>query len=121
MPICADGINDMFEKQDWNYQEFSDDCYAQWGVRPRLEWPYIEYGGKNLSDFRYFTNIAFTNGNLDPWSSGGVLTTVTPSLPAIYIAGGAHHLDLRGSNPNDPASVIAARQQIVALIQKWIS
>lgn len=120
MPMCSDGLNDMFEKQTWDYQAFSDACFAQWGARPRLEWPYIEYGGKNLTDFRYFSNIAFTNGNLDPWSAGGLRTTVVPSLPAILVEGGAHHLDLRGANKNDPPSVLAARQQVAALIEKWI-
>jgi hypothetical protein len=120
MPMCSDGVNDMFEKQIWDFQEFSDGCFAQWKVRPRFEWPYIEFGGKNLTDFRYDSNIAFTNGNLDPWSAGGVRTTVAPSLPAIFIEGGAHHLDLRSANKADPPSVLAARQQVVALIQKWI-
>ncbi|CAF1922453.1 unnamed protein product [Rotaria magnacalcarata] len=121
MPMCSDGVNDMFENQPWDFQAFSDACYDQWKVRPRFEWPYIEYGGKNLTDLRFFSNIAFTNGNLDPWSSGGVRTTVAPSLPAIPVIGGAHHLDLRAANKADPPSVLQARQQIVALIEKWIS
>ena len=120
MPMCSDGVNDMFEKQAWDFQAFSDACFAQWNVRPRIEWPYIEFGGKNLTDFRYFSNIAFTNGNLDPWSAGGVRTTVNPSLPAILVQGGAHHLDLRAANKADPPSVLLARQQVVALIEKWI-
>ncbi|CAF3340275.1 unnamed protein product [Rotaria socialis] len=121
MPMCSDGVNDMFENQPWDFQAFSDACYDQWKVRPRFEWPYIEYGGKNLTDLRFFSNIAFTNGNLDPWSSGGVRTTVAPSLPAIPVIGGAHHLDLRAANKADPPSVLQARQQVVALIEKWIS
>jgi lysosomal Pro-X carboxypeptidase len=111
----------MFERQDWDFQAFSDSCYAQWKVRPRPEWPYIQYGGKNLTDFRYASNIAFTNGNLDPCSAGGVHTTLTRTLPAIFISGGAHHLDLRAANKADPPSVLVARQRIVALIQEWIS
>ncbi|CAF2478007.1 unnamed protein product [Rotaria sp. Silwood2] len=121
MPMCSDGVNDMFEKQSWDFQAFSDACYAQWKIRPRFEWPYIEFGGKNITDFRYYSNIAFTNGNLDPWSSGGLVATVAPSLPAIYIKGGAHHLDLRAANKADPPSVLQARQLIVGLIEQWIS
>ncbi|CAF0763913.1 unnamed protein product [Adineta ricciae] len=121
MPMCSDGVNDMFEKQDWDFQAFSDSCYLQWQVRPRFEWPYIEYGGKNISDLRFYSNIAFTNGNLDPWSSGGVNVQVAPTLPAILVTGGAHHLDLRGANKADPPSVLQARQEIVALIETWIS
>ena len=85
MPLCSDGVNDMFEPQEWNFQEFLDGCYKQWGIRPRIEWPYIEFGGKNLTDLRYFSNIIFTNGNLDPFSAGGVRSTITETLPAILI------------------------------------
>jgi len=120
MPICSNGISDMFEVQPWSFQAFSDYCFAQWNVRPRSEWPFIEFGGKNIIDLRYYSNIIFTNGNLDPWSAGGLNSTVASSLPAVLITGGAHHLDLRAANKDDPESVIQARQEIVGLIQQWI-
>jgi hypothetical protein len=50
--------------------------------------------------------VIFSNGLLDPCSSGGVTKTLAPSLPSIIIPDGAHHLDLRGSNKNDPKDVI---------------
>ena len=121
MPVCPDGVNDMFEKQAWDFQAFSDACYAQWKVRPRLEWPYIDHGGKNITDLRFFSNIVFTNGDLDPFSAGGVRITVGPTLPSILIEGGAHHLDLRSSNKADPPNVLAARQQVVTSIEEWLS
>jgi hypothetical protein len=31
---------------------------------------------------------------LDPWSSGGVLETINPSLEAVVIENGAHHLGI---------------------------
>ena len=51
---------------------------------------------------------------------GGVLEDVNPTVIAIIIAEGAHHLDLRGSNKDDPISVILARNQEVALIAEWL-
>ena len=34
---------------------------------------------------------------------------------------GAHHLDLRSSNPLDPQSVIDARLQEVAYFKQWLA
>ena len=34
---------------------------------------------------------------------------------------GAHHLDLRASNPLDPQSVIDARLQEVAYFKQWLA
>ena len=40
---------------------------------------------------------------------------------AIIIPEGAHHLDLRGSDPNDPTSVVKARELEKQFIEKWIA
>lgn len=56
MPFCTNGIDDMFEPHSWNLREFSDDCFKQWGVRPRPAWIITTYGGKNISAH---TNIIF--------------------------------------------------------------
>jgi len=66
------------------------------------------------------SNIFFSNGNLDPWSGGGVLQSPSRSLVTYLIEGGAHHLDLRASNPLDPPSVVQARLQEVAYFKQWL-
>ena len=66
------------------------------------------------------TFVSNSNGLLDPWSGGGVKETLAPTLVSIIIPEGAHHLDLRSSNPDDPQSVIKARQQEKSIIQGWI-
>uniref|UniRef100_A0A4W6C4T5 Lysosomal Pro-X carboxypeptidase n=1 Tax=Lates calcarifer TaxID=8187 RepID=A0A4W6C4T5_LATCA len=106
MPMCTDGVQDMFEPEEWNFQAFSDECNAMFGVRPRADWAGIVYGGK---DIIAHSNIIFSNGGLDPWSAGGVTYNITDSLISIMIPDGAHHLDLRYSNDNDPPSVREAR------------
>ncbi|XP_075707502.1 lysosomal Pro-X carboxypeptidase [Rhinoderma darwinii] len=117
MPFCSDGVTDMFEPQTWNFEAFSDECYKQWGIRPRPEWITSMYGGKNISAA---SNIIFSNGDLDPWSAGGVKESLSDSLIAILITDGAHHLDLRSNNADDPRSVIEARALEVAYMKKWI-
>ncbi|XP_015110405.1 lysosomal Pro-X carboxypeptidase [Diachasma alloeum] len=117
MPMCADGINDMFEPQPWNLSNYTGECVQKYGIKPQPDLACKTYGCQELSTA---TNIVFSNGLLDPWSSGGVLRNLSESAIAVIIPKGAHHLDLRGSHPNDPYSVIAARNYHKFSISKWI-
>ena len=118
MPTCSNGKDDMFEPAPWDFDAYSKSCQKQWSVTPRPRWPITQYGGKNITTA---TNIIFSNGLLDPWSSGGVTKTLAPSLPSIIIPDGAHHLDLRSSNKNDPKDVIEAREMEKKIIRQWIN
>ncbi|KAI9562235.1 hypothetical protein GHT06_013200 [Daphnia sinensis] len=118
MPMCGDGINDMFEAQPWNLEKYSEKCLKKWKVNPRPLMAPLNYGGRNISSS---SNIVFSNGLLDPWSTGGVTKSLSDSLIAIIIPEGAHHLDLRAADPNDPPSVIKAREIEKQFISKWIS
>jgi lysosomal Pro-X carboxypeptidase len=57
---------------------------------------------------------------LDPWHNGGPLTDISDSVVAVIIAEGAHHLDLRGSDPADPDSVKQGRFLEIQNIVKWL-
>lgn len=70
--------------------------------------------------FSAATKILYSNGLIDPWISGGILSTTNPENIIVLIADAAHHLDLRGADPSDPPSVIDARNQEKAAIRKWI-
>ena len=61
-----------------------------------------------------------SNGVLDPWSGGGVLESVSDSLVAIVLQKGAHHLDLRASQSNDPPELVQARQIEIDIMTGWI-
>ena len=77
---------------------------------------------KMLHSFLCYILYSPSNGLLDPWSSGGVLKNGPKGseILAITIPEAAHHLDLRESNPSDPASVIQARKIHTQYIKKWI-
>ena len=60
----------------------------------------VNFGGKDISSF---SNIIFSNGEYDPWRGGGVLQNVTNSIHAVFIDGGAHHLDSMWSTKAGPA------------------
>ncbi|XP_051048216.1 lysosomal Pro-X carboxypeptidase [Phodopus roborovskii] len=118
MPFCTNGVDDMFESYLWDLDKFSEDCFSQWGVKPRPYWITTLYGGKNISSH---SNIIFSNGDLDPWSGGGVTKDITDTLVAINIPNGAHHLDLRAGTALDPSTVLLSRLLEVKHMKKWIA
>jgi len=108
----------MFPARDWTFQNLTDYCQKTWKVTPRQSWRSTEYGA---NEFKFASRIIFSNGLLDPWHGGGVLKNVSDSLPSLIVTEGAHHLDLRASNPKDPPSVIQVRASEAGYIRKWIS
>ena len=85
MPMCSDGINDMFEMKAWNLDEYSDECMKKWKTKPRPMMTSVMYGGRNITSS---SNIVFSNGLLDPWSTGGVTKTLSDSLISVIIPEG---------------------------------
>ncbi|GFS14550.1 prolylcarboxypeptidase (Angiotensinase C), partial [Elysia marginata] len=55
MPMCSNGTG-MFYKMDWDFQVYSDNCFKQFGVRPRKDWIKDYYWGTDLSSA---SNIIF--------------------------------------------------------------
>lgn len=117
MPMCANNNNTMFRTSNWDFKKVSDDCYKQFHLIPRPYDIVMRYGGRNLEAA---SNIIFSNGLLDPWSGGGVLQAPNNQINVIILPEGAHHLDLRQSNPLDPPSVTVARQLEAKIIAQWI-
>jgi dipeptidyl-peptidase-2 len=113
----TNGVSDMFPVIPYNEQMREDYCKKTWGVNIRSEWTEIQYWGRNIQSA---SNIVFSNGLLDPWHRGGPLTNLSDTLIAVLIEEGAHHLDLRGSNPSDPPSVRYGRYLEIEQIIKWI-
>ena len=119
MPIGQYGPpSDMFVPQPWADAAWTQYCADKWGVAPDFGWAAREFGGDTIGAG---SRIIFSNGLLDPWRGGGVRASLSDSLIAITIAEGAHHLDLRASDPlRDPAYVRRARAQEKALVRQWI-
>jgi len=124
MPMGTNGTSDMFLPAYWDYDGFEKYCQQRWNVLPRRNWITTEFGGQlqgKLNDIMG-SNILFSNGILDPWRGGGVQHDISEKddLIAILIEEGAHHLDLRSSNPADPESVITARNKESYYLRHWI-
>ena len=119
----------MFWPNPYNQSLVNAHCAANWGLLPRTlggaapgdqSWVVDEYGGRQL--LQGHSNIVFSSGSFDGWSAGGVATNDTAArLHSFLIQGGAHHLDLMFSHPDDPASVVTARQFELAEIRQWLA
>ena len=62
----------------------------------------LQYGDRDISEH---SNIAFIDGDMDPWAGGGVLQDISNSMVAINIEHGAHNYDLLFSHKQDLPSV----------------
>ena len=63
-------VTDMFWDQPFDAAAMKQWCWDTWRVVPRPLWAQINWGGRHIETA---SNIVFSNGRLDPWSSGGVL------------------------------------------------
>lgn len=108
----------MFPYLPFNASMRDEYCKSKYKIVPRRNWLKEHMWGKEINST---SNIIFSNGNLDPWAPGGVFYNISDRVFSIIIKGGAHHLDLRGSNPADPQSVILAREFEQETIRKWIT
>lgn len=71
MPMCSNGVEDMFEPSPWNFTKYAETCHKKYNVYPRPQGARVEYGGDRL---KAASNIVFSNGLLDPWAGGELLT-----------------------------------------------
>ena len=82
------------------------------------KWEKDYYGGKHIEAS---SNIVFSNGMLDPWSSAGVLDNISSSLLATQIPLGGHHLDLMFSSPKSAGSGFQESRALEeASIRRWM-
>ncbi|KAH7836337.1 hypothetical protein Vadar_000047 [Vaccinium darrowii] len=83
------GIKDtMFQPDPFNLELYSLGCRNAYGVPPRPHWVTTYYGGHDIKLVlrRFGSNIIFSNGLRDPYSSGGVLEDLSDTLLAVHTA-----------------------------------
>lgn len=78
MPFASRSTTSMFPASEWNKWETTAVCQARFSQNPQYDWALDYFGGMNPEkDFMKTSNIIFSNGELDPWHAGGVLTNVS--------------------------------------------
>lgn len=126
-PINSGGL---FPPSVFNVTAYVEECRAV-NLVARPHWVSLNFQSDQIAQLNSnkstaqpplgFSQIIFSNGQLDPWRSGGVTKSLSPDVIAIVIEQGAHHVDLRFATPEDPATVTAARAQEKQIIQTWIN
>jgi len=125
-PMPTNGLypakgGDMMPASQPNKSDIFDRCRAQYGVVPRPDWEEQQFFGPNIGAG---SNIFLSSGQIDPWSAAGIHQLTGAANPTIEFHQnlmGAHHLDIRASNPKDPQSVVDCRLKQRAAMAKWIA
>ncbi len=119
-PMPTNGVTDMLLPYTPNEKGIFESCHNQWGVTPRVDWEETHFWGAQIAAGR---NLFLTNGQLDPWSAGGIheCKAWDNSVVIRELRGAAHHLDLRTPNVLDPPDVKAVRQEEVAAMKRWVA
>ncbi|XP_057457115.1 uncharacterized protein LOC130748045 [Lotus japonicus] len=123
MPIGHDRSGSMFPPAPFNMKSFVNECWSLYDVLPRPHWITTYYGGHDLRLIlrRFGSNIIFSNGLKDPYSSGGVLESISDSVIALSTVNGSHCLDIMSENPSDPEWLVMQRNAEVKIIKEWIT
>ncbi|KAI3880093.1 hypothetical protein MKX03_003914 [Papaver bracteatum] len=122
MPIGVDGEDTMFQASPFDLKNFSISCQSRYNVKPRPHWILNEFGGKDIKSVLqvFASNIIYSNGLKDPYSSGGVLENISDSVVAITTDKGSHCLDLLHKSPDDPKWLVEQREAEIEIIKRWI-
>lgn len=114
--IGTNNVSDVFPPKDFDVKALNQYCSSHWGAQPDLDF------AANYADFSRASNIIFSNGLLDPWEPLGFLKSPNVGkIVTLQAYGAAHHLDLRGSDPADSASVIQMRKMEQAILELWMN
>jgi len=124
MPAGRNGIHDMFWKQPWNLDDFIDDCKSNYGLTPDTYYVVRNFGQNTSQWAEKYSNILFTNGEYDPWITGGVKDIPggeSQDLLVRVLPANGHHADLMFAQKEDTKETIELRDFEMKLIKRWIA
>lgn len=111
----------MFPVRPWTRKWLSHHCRNRFGVIPQPNLLASRWHFDNLVETNT-SRILFTNGLLDGWSVGGVLTNLSDSLISLNFPNGAHHSDLshQGPSERDTLDIREGFNKIEQLLGEWL-
>ncbi|GKU93947.1 hypothetical protein SLEP1_g7496 [Rubroshorea leprosula] len=117
------GNDTMFPPSPFDLSSFESKCKRKYGVPPRPHWITSYYGGHDIKFIlqRFGSNIIFSNGLRDPYSSGGVLENISKSIVAVKTKNGSHCLDILPASETDPQWLVEQRATEVKIIKQWLA
>ncbi|GFQ01025.1 lysosomal pro-x carboxypeptidase [Phtheirospermum japonicum] len=123
IPIGRGENDTMFPASPFNLHQFSKGCMSLYGVPPRPHWITTYYGGHDtkLVLKRFGSNIIFSNGLRDPYSSGGVLEDISDSVVVVTTLNGSHCLDILPATKSDPKWLVIQRKIELKIIKGWLT
>ncbi|XP_050210143.1 uncharacterized protein LOC126660614 [Mercurialis annua] len=122
IPIGADGNDTIFPAAPFDMNQMNDYCFQAYGVLPRPHWITSYYGGYHIREVlkRFGSNIIFSNGLRDPYSSGGVLQDISDTIVSLSTVQGSHCMDLLPTRKDDPEWLVLQRNTEIEIISGWI-
>ena len=101
-------------------------CLQEWGISPaqiqaNIDATNAHYGALRPDVAHNATRIMYVNGDVDPWSGLGILSSPAPTLPTLIVSGASHHAWTHPSTPKDQPSVVKARGLIRKQVAAWLN
>ncbi|XP_071698632.1 uncharacterized protein [Rutidosis leptorrhynchoides] len=123
MPFGRGENDTMYQANPFDLNKYIKECQQVFGVTPRPYWIPVEFGGYGIKTVlkKFASNIIFTNGLRDPYSSGGVLQNISDTVVALYTEKGHHCLDITSPLKTDPDWLTEQRMSVINTIQGWLS
>ncbi|KAF8396468.1 hypothetical protein HHK36_018091 [Tetracentron sinense] len=122
-PIGRGSNDTMFPAAPFDLNSYIEYCKKSYGVPPRPHWITTNYGGHDIKLVlqRFASNIIFSNGLRDPYSSGGVLENISDSVVAIHTVNGSHCLDILPASQHDPKWLVMQRNIELEIMDGWLA
>ena len=80
----------MFPDIPWDIDTNKQNCSKKFGIESQPDHILDNYGGRSFAELKGYSNIFFSNAELDPYKSGSPLRSISDSVISFVMKGAAH-------------------------------